>query len=270
MTFSSCLYTGQVVHRRFRPRTHRLRFRAFWMLLDLSDLDSLPSKLGFFSRNRFNLASFHDSDHGDGSDLPLVKQAQALLRQAGCQADQIAIKLLCMPRILGYGFNPLSVYFCARQDGSLEAIIYEVHNTFGERHSYVIPVRPSVQGHDADGVTDIVRQHCPKGFYVSPFLGMDMSYDFRVRPPAAQVEVSIHGKEDDKTLIAASLSGQRHELTDGMLIKALVSHPLLTLKVIVGIHWHALRMVLKGFRLHPRPSAAHGALKAVDSRGIQS
>lgn len=265
MTSSSCLYTGQVVHRRFLPRTHRLRYRAFWMLLDLSEVDGLSTKLTFFSRNRFNLASFHDRDHGDGSDLPLLKQAQALLRQAGCRTDQLAIKLLCMPRILGYGFNPLSVYFCVRQDGSLEAIIYEVHNTFGERHSYVMPVQGQVKA----GASEIVEQHCPKGFYVSPFLGMDMSYGFRVRPPAGQVEVSIHGKENDKTVIAASLAGIRHELTDGALIKALASHPLLTLKVIAGIHWHALRMVLKGFRVHAR-QPAHGAVKVVNGRGMQS
>ncbi|MGT2440757.1 DUF1365 domain-containing protein [Bradyrhizobium betae] len=265
MTSSSCLYTGQVVHRRFMPRAHRLRYRVFWMLLDLSEVDSLSKKLTFFSRNRFNLASFHDSDHGDGSDLPLLKQARALLRQAGCQADQLVIKLLCMPRILGYGFNPLSVYFCVRQDGSLEAIIYEVHNTFGERHSYVMPVQGPVNGR----ASEIVEQHCPKGFYVSPFLGMDMSYGFRVRPPAARVEVSIQGKENDKTIIAASLSGARHELTDGVLLKAFASHPLLTMKVIAGIHWHALRMVLKGFRFHAR-QPAHGAVKVVNGRGMQS
>jgi len=269
MTSSSCLYTGQVVHRRFLPRAHRLRYRVFWTLLDLCEVDSLSKKLTFFSRNRFNLTSFHDSDHGDGSDLPLLKQVRALLRQAGCQSDQLTIKLLCMPRILGYGFNPLSVYFCSRQDGSLEAIIYEVHNTFGERHSYVMPVHGPAQSSVDGAVPEIVEQHCPKGFYVSPFLGMDMSYGFRVRPPAAHVEVSIRGKENDKTIIAASLSGARRELTDGTLIKAFASHPLLTLKVIASIHWHALRMVLKGFRFQPRPQAVHGAAETVNSRGIQ-
>ncbi|MFT4120952.1 DUF1365 domain-containing protein [Bradyrhizobium sp.] len=253
MTSTACLYTGQVVHRRFEPRQHRLRFRAFWMLLDLNDIDSPSRHLRFFSRNRFNLTSFFDSDHGDGSDLPLSQQAQALLRRAGCQTDQLTIRLLCMPRILGYGFNPLSVYFCHRPDASLEAIIYEVHNTFGERHSYVIPVRGDA--------TDIVEQHCLKEFYVSPFLGMDMSYGFRVRPPAAEVRVAIQGKEDGKTVIAASLQGTRQDLTDRVLISALARHPLLTLKVIAGIHWHALRMVLKGFRFHGRAQAVPGMAK---------
>ncbi|MCK1390948.1 DUF1365 family protein [Bradyrhizobium sp. 1] len=261
MISSSCLYTGQVVHRRLLPRTHQLRYRVFWMLLDLNQIDSLSKQLSFFSRNRFNLSSFHDGDHGDGSDVSLLEQMQRLLRQAGCQADQLTIRLLCMPRILGHGFNPLSVYFCYRRDGSLEAIIYEVHNTFGDRHSYVMPIHGAT--------TEIIEQSCPKDFYVSPFLGMDMSYGFRVRPPAAQVEVSIHGKEGDKTVITASLSGRRHPLTDSALIKAFFSHPLLTLKVIAAIHWHALRMILKGFRLHPRKLEAQRAVTAADGRGLQ-
>ncbi|MCP3400293.1 DUF1365 domain-containing protein [Bradyrhizobium sp. CCGB20] len=261
MTLSSCLYTGRVVHRRFAPRTHQLRYRVFWMLLDLNDVDDLSKRVKFFSRNRFNLASFFDADHGDGSGVPLLTQAQTLLRRAGCQTDRIAIKLLCMPRILGYGFNPLSVYFCLRIDGSLEAIIYEVHNTFGERHSYVMPVHGAA--------TEFIEQHCPKEFYVSPFLGMDMSYAFRVRPPGLQVEVSIHGKQNDRTVIAASLSGTRHELTDRALIKAFAGHPLLTLKVIAGIHWHALRMVLKGFRICPRERTTQGAVKAANGQGMQ-
>jgi len=261
MTTASCLYAGQVVHRRFTPRAHQLRYRVFWMLLDLNDIDNVSKRLRFFSRNRFNLTSFFDTDHGDGGSVTLLLQAQTLLRRAGCQTDQVAIKLLCMPRILGYGFNPLSVYFCFRLDGSLEAIIYEVHNTFGERHSYVMPVRGAM--------TEIIEQHCSKAFYVSPFLGMDMSYGFRVRPPAAQIEVSVQGKEQNKTVIAASLSGTRQELTDRALIKAFASHPLLTMKVVAGIHWHALLMIVRGFRIHARKSSAPGAITAVDGREAQ-
>jgi len=231
------------------------------MLLDLNEVDALSKKLKLFSRNRFNLASFHDADHGDGSEVSLLEQTHVLLRQAGCRADQLTIKLLCMPRILGYGFNPLSVYFCSTQDGALEAIIYEVHNTFGERHSYVMPVH---------GVaTDIVTQHCSKAFYVSPFLSTDMSYEFRVRPPAEQVKVSIHGRQNDKTMIAASLAGTRHELTDRMLTRVFVSHPLLTFKVIAGIHWHALRMVLEGFRIFPRERAVRNRAEATGGRGVR-
>ena len=238
---ASCLYAGSVAHHRMRPKVHRLRYRVFWMLLDLDEIDGLSKKFKLFSRNRFNLASFFDRDHGDGSNRSLRDQAAALLRAAGCEAASHRIKLFCMPRILGYGFNPLSVYFCYRQDGALAAIIYQVHNTFGERHSYVLPV---------DGAaTEIIVQRCDKDFFVSPFLGMDMSYDFRVRPPAARVNIAIQGREENEPVISASLSGERSDLTDAAILKAFASHPLLTLKVTASIYWHALRMVLRGFRI---------------------
>jgi uncharacterized protein len=256
MKQSSSLYVGQVMHRRLRPREHRLRFRVFWLLLDLDEIDGLSAKLTFFSRNRFNLTSFFDRDHGDGSDVSLRQQVEAILQGAGCQSDRIMIKLLCMPRIMGYGFDPLSVYFCYRQDGSLEAIIYEVHNTFGERHSYVIP------GHGA--ISRVVEQSCSKEFHVSPFLGMDMSYAFRVLLPCARVRIIIHGREGSEDVITASLSGVRTELSDRALLRVFVRHPLLTLKVITAIHWHALRLLLKGFRLHAHESTEHFAVTVVD------
>ena len=256
MTQSSCIYVGHVMHHRIRPRIHRLRYRVFWLLLDLDDIDSLSERLRFFSRNWFNLFGFFDRDHGDGSAVPLRAQAETVLRGAGCQPDQVAkIKLLCMPRILGYGFNPLSVYFCYRKDGALEAIIYEVHNTFGERHSYAIP---------GCGATSKVEQHCNKEFYVSPFLGMDMSYTFDVSLPDAHVSIAIDGKERDERVIAASLSGARTELSDSALLKAFVRHPLLTLKVITAIHWHALLLLLKGFRFHAHKSTDHFSITVAD------
>jgi uncharacterized protein len=252
MTGSSCIYAGHVTHRRLRPRVHRLRYRVFWLLLDLDDIDGLSEKLRIFSRNHFNLIGFFDRDHGAGSAVPLRTQAETLLRRAGCQPDDVAtIKLLCMPRIMGYGFNPLSIYFCYRRDGALEAIIYEVHNTFGERHSY------AVAGH---GATSKVEQRCEKEFYVSPFLSMEMSYAFHVSLPGAYVSIAIHGSERDRPVIAASLSAKRQELSEMALLKASITHPLLTLKVIAAIHWHALRLILKGFRTHSKLAARHSIL----------
>jgi uncharacterized protein len=247
MTEPSCIYAGHVMHRRLRPRAHRLRYRVFWLLLDIDGIDGLSEKLRFFSRNRFNLIGFFDRDHGDGSAVPLRTQAEQLLRRAGCRPDAVTkIKLLCMPRVLGYAFNPLSVYFCYRDDGALEAIIYEVHNTFGERHSYVIPGR---------GATSEIEQHCDKEFHVSPFLGMDMSYTFHVSLPGEHVGIAIHGRERDEPVIAASLSGRRREFSEAALLKAFFTYPLLTLKVVAAIHWHALRLVLKGFRIHAHAPA---------------
>lgn len=259
MTTSSFLYTGTVLHHRLRPRAHRLRYRVFWMLIDLDEIDALSSRLRFFSHNRFNLASFHDRDHGDGSITPLRQQAEQLLRNAGYQPDGGKITLLCMPRILGYGFNPLSVYFCHRPDGSLNAIIYEVHNTFGERHCYVIRCENNEDG--------IITQHCGKDFYVSPFLGMNISYTFSVQQPREHVKIAIVGKDACEPVITAVLSGTRQELTDASLLKTWIGHPLLTLKVIGAIHWHALKMVLKGFRIYRHaPGPAHSVTVVPERR----
>jgi len=157
---NSTLYVGSVMHRRLRPRRHRLRYRVFWMLLDLDEIERLPRVLRLFSHNRFNAVSFHDADHGDGSATPLRAQVERHLAAAGIALGGGAIRLLCMPRILGYGFNPLSVYFCYQRSGLLAAILYEVHNTFGERHSYLIPTGgPVSAGHRADAAID--QEHQP-------------------------------------------------------------------------------------------------------------
>lgn len=249
--FQTALYVGTVMHRRLRPRPHRLRYRVFWMLFDLDGIDRLPQQLRLFSRNRFNAVSFYDADHGDGSVRPLREQVEKHLAASGIALDGGAIRLFCMPRIFGYGFNPLSVYFCYRRDGALAAILYEVHNTFGERHTYLIPVTAPT------AVTDpaVVDQHCRKVFYVSPFLDMDMSYRFRVAAPGDGVAIAIQACDKDGVQLAAALSGRRRVLTDAALLRLLVTYPLLTLKVIGAIHWHAVRLILKRIRLRTRPQA---------------
>jgi uncharacterized protein len=246
MTWRSTLYAGAVMHRRLRPRPHRLRYRVFWMLLDLDEIDRLPQGLRLFSHNRCNAVSFYDADHGDGSGRPLREQAERHLKTAGIDLEGGAIRLFCMPRIFGYGFNPLSVYFCYRNDGLLAALIYEVHNTFKERHSYLIPVATDA---------DIVDQHCRKMFYVSPFMDMEMSYRFRVAVPADRIGVAISAADRDGPLLTAALNGTRRALTDTALLRLLVTFPLLTLKVIGAIHWHAVRLLLKGARLRSRSAA---------------
>ncbi len=248
MSLRSTLYAGTVMHRRVRPRAHRLRYRVFWMLLDLDEIAALPHTLRFFSHNRFNAVSFFDKDHGDGSGRPLRAQVEEHLQAAGIAPDGGPIRLLCMPRVFGYGFNPLSVYFCYQRDGSLAAILYEVHNTFGERHSYLIPVERAAGA--------VIDQRCQKLFYVSPFMDMAMSYAFRVAVPDERISVAIRAADRDGLLLVAALSGDRRALTDMALLRVLAAFPLLTLKVVAAIHWHALRLLLKGFRLRPRPKAA--------------
>jgi uncharacterized protein len=269
MNLRSTLYAGIVTHRRLRPRPHRLRYRVFWMLLDLDEIGRLPRRLRLFSHNRFNALSFFDADHGDGSGRPLRHQVEDHLRAAGLAPDGGAIRLFCMPRVFGFGFNPLSVYFCYQRDGSLAAILYEVHNTFRERHSYLIPVERDVGvGLGVTGAPGaVIDQHCRKAFYVSPFMDMEMSYTFRVAVPDQRVMIAIRAADQDGLLLAAALTGQRIALTDVALLRALATHPLLTLKVIGAIHWHALRLLLKGLKLRPRPLPLAAPVTVVNTEG---
>lgn len=241
----SAIYHGQVVHTRFRPVRHRLRHRMLWMLLDLDELPMLARRLRLFSLNRFNLVDFHDRDHGDGSMICLRSQIVGHLRRAGLAIDGGAIRVLCMPRVLGTVFNPLSVFFCYRADGRLQAMLYEVHNTFGERHSYLIPVG------DADPA--VLRQSCAKAFHVSPFMDMAMTYHFRITPPGERAAVAIEGSDAEGKLISAAYVGTRHELTDANLLRAFLGQPLLAGQVLGAIHWEALKLWRKGVRLRSKP-----------------
>ena len=251
---NSCLYTGTVMHRRIKPKAHKLRYRVFWTLLDLDELPSLSKKLRLFTLERFNLFGFYTADHGDGSNVPLRTQTEKHLAVAGIDLEGGTIKLLCMPRILGFEFNPISVYYCYRRDNTLAALIYEVHNTFGERHSYLIPV-DTTPG-------EALEQRCLKSFYVSPFMDMAISYTFRIRKPAERVALTIQGADSQGPVIVASLAGQRRALNDGILLQTFFVFPLLTLTVVAGIHWEALKLWIKGMRLRPRPPAP-GAITIV-------
>lgn len=254
---ASAFYAGTVMHQRLRPRRHRLRYRIFSLLLDLDELDAVAARLRLLSRNRFNLFGFYDRDHGNGGAEPLRAQIENQLAAAGIDAGGGAIRLLTMPRVLGYVFNPLSVYFCYRRPCGLAAVVYEVNNTFGERHSYVIAA-------NGDGT---IHQETDKRFFVSPFLDMDMRYLFRVIPPADRLGVAINGRDADGPVIVASFFAKRAPLSDRRLALAFVAYPLLTLKIIAGIHWEALRLWLKGTRLRDRPAAPASAFtlgRAID------
>jgi DUF1365 family protein len=235
---NSCLYAGTVMHRRFKPRAHRLSYRVFWALLDLDELPRLSSRLRLFSLERFNIFGFRNSDHGDGSSRPLRQQVETHLAAAGLEFDGGAI---------GFVFNPISVYYCYHRNGALKAMLYEVHNTFGQRHSYLIPV-------DTDA-TEPLEQRCLKAFYVSPFMDMEIVYRFRVQPPSERVALVIESADAQGPVLIASLAGTRHALTDTALLRAFVSFPLMTLKVVAGIHWEAAKLWLKGMRLRARPPA---------------
>jgi DUF1365 family protein len=236
----SAIYTGWVMHRRLRPRVHHFRYSVFCLLLDLDELPAL-SRLRLLGWNKARLFSFHDSDHGDGR--PLRVWLDSLLAAAGIAAHGPK-RVLCYPRILGYVFNPLSVWFCHDED-SLRAIVYEVHNTHGERHAYVVPC----------GGGGVERHAHDKAFYVSPFLSQDCRYHFRTLPPGGRVSVAIQENESGQAILSASFKGRRRALSDGALLAMLLRYPLMTLKVVAAIHFEAVRLMLKGIRRHPHASA---------------
>ncbi|SCW93250.1 DUF1365 domain-containing protein [Ancylobacter rudongensis] len=247
MSEASALYAGEVMHVRLKPRRHRLAYRLFSLLLDLDEIAGLDARLRLFSRNRFNVFSFHDRDYADPEAGPLKAQVEHLLADAGLEPDGGAIRLLTLPRLFGYAFNPLSVYFCYRRDGSLIALLYEVNNTFGQRHSYLIPVGANE--------TAPLRQKAEKRFYVSPFMDMGLTYSFRITPPGQGLRIAILASDAQGPVLSAVQTATRRPLNDRQLLRVMLSYPLLTLKVIAGIHWEALRIWAKGIGLRPRPKA---------------
>ncbi|PHY13434.1 hypothetical protein CSW58_05785 [Caulobacter sp. B11] len=242
----SGLYSGVVVHGRTRPRRHRLSYRIFMLALDLDEIDGLAARLSLFSHNRWNLVSLWDRDFAGRVRAPIRPQIEAKLAEAGFDLAGGAITLLCMPRLLGHGFNPLSVYFCHDRDGRLAATVHAVRNTFGEKHDYVLAVEPSSP--DAH-----VRQACGKSFHVSPFMPMDLDYQFDLLPPGERVSIGVSVLDDEGLLLAASFAGQRADLTDKALLRAVLGHPWQLAGVLAAIHWEAVKLVLKGFRLFPNP-----------------
>jgi hypothetical protein len=246
---AASLFFGAVMHARLKPVAHRFRYCVFNLLIDLDRLGEADSRSRLFSVNRANLLSFHEKDHGRGDGGSLRRYVDEMLAPAGVDVSGGKVLLLCYPRLLNTVFNPLSVYFAYDGMGALAAIIYEVRNTFGEMHSYVAPVR------DGELSAAGLKQDRAKQFYVSPFNGLAMRYLFRLRPPTNEIAIRILEADEEGPLLSATFNGVRKALTTLTLLSALASAPLLTAKVVGGIHWEALRLWLKGMRLVPRPPA---------------
>ena len=241
------VYEGAVKHQRFKPVRHKLRYNVFSFLLDLDALDETAETLNVFSRNKFNFFSFYDRDFARGEG-DVAKEVRQILSEAGFDGRG-RILLLCYPRMLGYAFNPLSVYYCHDVHGKLSVILYEVRNTFGGKHSYLIPVA-------ADGKR--VRQCAEKVFHVSPFIDMDMHYHFALSPPSEDLSVFIQTADREGPLLNAIFKGEACALSDQKLRSLFLRYPMMTLKVILGIHWEAVKLFAKGLRLRPgSPTSEH-------------
>lgn len=247
-TDAASLYFGDVMHARLKPIGHRFSYRVMSLLIDLDRLAEADRQSALFGVNRAALYSFHEKDHGARDGSPLRVYAERCAAAHGIDLRGGRVELLCYPRLLGYGFNPLSVYFCYRSGGELALTIYEVRNTFGEIHPYVLPVL-SDEWSDAG-----LRQQQDKLFYVSPFVPMAMRYHFRVLPPSETVKLRILETDSDGPLLAATFNGRRRALTSHALLRAFYSLPFVSFKVMAAIHWEALQLWLKGARLVPRPN----------------
>ncbi|MFK8083065.1 MAG: DUF1365 domain-containing protein [Granulosicoccus sp.] len=252
MNLISSLYVGQVYHKRMRPTVHVLRYTVFSLLIDLEEVDTLARKFWLFSHNRFNLMSFYDTDFGEGDGVSLSDYVRGALAQAEIHTKPARILLSCYPRVLGHAFNPLSLFYCLDQVGNCFAVVHEVHNTFGERHAYVLPVN-TVDNCEKNWI----HQSAQKTLFVSPFAHMGMQYEFRLNQPAEKQVVVIRASDEHGLVITASYVALRQVLSTSQLLKVFLQIPLLGAKVVGGIHWEALKLWVKGtplFKHQPKSS----------------
>lgn len=251
------LYEGHVMHMRLQPFGHRFCYRIFSALLDIDQLDEAAAARRWFSVDRFNLTAFHRRDHGPRDGTALRPWVEALLAEAG-RPTPTHILLLSMPRLLGYAFNPLSVFWCYDADGRLESVVYEVKNTFGDQYPYALPADA-----DADGA---IRHDQAKEFFVSPFIGMDQTYRFTLRPPGARLAIRIKQANAQGDYLIATQSGDATPMTDAALLCQLARMPLTSFKVIAAIHWQALRLWMKGAKFLGYPGEDRVIQRAPQAR----
>ena len=235
---TSSIYNGTVVHKRFKPKIHFFKYQVFSLLIDLSELKILDQKINFFSYNSFNLISFFDKDHGDRDGSSLFEWVKKNLKENKIISENIKIKLLCYPRIFGYVFNPLSVFYVYDKNEEVISILYEVKNTFGEQHTYIFKVENN----------NLLQHNCEKKFHVSPFIEMDCNYFFRILKPTEKISVIIDQYQSNEKILYASQDGIRRDFTSSELIRSYLKHPLMTFKIIIAIHFEAFKLWTKGIR----------------------
>ena len=232
---NSCIYNGVVTHKRFKPVKHFLKYKTFSFFIDLDEIEKLDKDNIIFSFNKFNIFSFYNKDHGDRDGKSLKVWVTDSLRKFNINEKINKIKLLCYPRIFGYVFNPLSIFYCY-QDGELKVVFYEVKNTFNEQHTYIFKVKDS----------NIVTQTCKKKFYVSPFMNMDTYYSFKLLNPNEKLSVSIKQTDKKDTILTAVQTGERKDFNLKQLVVNFFRYPLMTIKIISAIHFEALLLWKKG------------------------
>ncbi len=233
---NSCIYNGIVTHTRFKPIKHFLKYNTFSLYLDLDEIQELDKSISIFSHNKFNVYSFYNKDHGERDGGCLKNWVFNNLKKFNIDSNIDKIKLLCYPRIFGYVFNPLSIFYCYSGE-NLKAIFYEVKNTFNEQHTYIFRIKE-------DG--NKISQKCEKKFYVSPFMDMKTYYNFKLSKPDEKLSVLIKQTDQYGTILTATQNGDKKKFNLNQLILNFFKYPLMTIKIIGSIHFEALLLWKKG------------------------
>jgi uncharacterized protein len=247
---NSGLYECSVMHHRFAPKVHHFQHEIFMFYLDLDELEIVARKIFFFSHNRKNLYSFREADHEPAGQNPLKERIVGFLRQNGIDPGPFSrVMLLTLPRVFGYIFNPVSIYYCFDHAGKPVCSVAEVGNTFREMKLYLLRQEEL----NADMTFSKI---IPKHFYVSPFSRPDLNFDFRLKIPGDTLDIKIDDRDGEEKVFISTLTGKRVELTNRNLGWFTLKYPLVTLKVIFLIHWHALRLWRKRVPFHRKATNA--------------
>ena len=232
---NSCIYNGIVTHQRFKPIKHSLKYKTFSLLIDLDEIEILDKDISIFSLNKFNIFSFYSKDHGERDGSSIKEWILKNVKKFNISNNITQIKLLCYPRIFGYVFNPLSIFYCY-ENNNLRAIFYEVKNTFNEQHTYIFKIKNN----------ENIEQKCKKKFYVSPFMDMETYYNFKLLNPKEKLSVFIKQSDKKEIILTATQTGDRKEFSFRQLMTNFFKYPFMTIKIIGSIHYEALLLWKKG------------------------
>ena len=248
MELKSCIYECRIMHHRFSPKEHQFLYRIFMFGICLDEIDELSRRFILLSHNRFNLFSFYDQDHLQKDNRSAKEKIIAYAHENGSNVtDDCHVQLITLPRIAGYIFNPVSFYFIFNEKNEPICAVAEVSNTYREMKPYLLTQHSNGR----------FRLRVPKYFYVSPFSSLELEFDFDLKVPDKKLDIKIDEFKADRKILASSLNGSALPFTGKRLIWYAIKYPLLTLKVITLIHWHALRLKLKGLHHHPKAENPH-------------